>query len=327
MEWSKLLLWVRKKQVDGEDPVMPSPEEQHLVADIGKIWHTVETYKSDFEPDAEAALSRFKDRIKNDEHRVVEVTLLPRRNSKLKQLRRIAAAVAVVATLGLAGYYYLVNMTIELEVATTENEIKEVSLPDGTLVKLNENSSLSLTWRRIAGNERLVHFQGEAFFDVREDPGRPFVILAPHSETTVLGTSFNLRDLPEGSTADVEVLSGKVLFAANEQKVEVLPKSRALISASGDLTTRDASNLNADSWINKELNFKASPLKIVIEDIERHYQIQIKFAKEEMLECRFTTSFKETTLDNIFERLKLALELQVKELAPNEFLMTGGSCR
>jgi transmembrane sensor len=84
-----------------------------------------------------------------------------------------------------------------------------VALADGSIARLAPDSAISVTY---AANRREVRLlKGEAWFDVRHDPGRPFYVNAKGVTTTVLGTAFDVRMDQEGVTA--ELVRGQVRVA------------------------------------------------------------------------------------------------------------------
>src|SRR5690606_2603405 len=69
-------------------------------------------------------------------------------------------------------------------------------LPDGSTVLLNNNSSLDFP-QQFTGDTREVILKGEAYFDIKPDASRPFIIHTGKVKTRVLGTAFNIRAYPE----------------------------------------------------------------------------------------------------------------------------------
>jgi len=65
-------------------------------------------------------------------------------------------------------------------------------LSDGTLVKLNSDSRLTFS-EKFDETSREVFLEGEAFFDVKNNPKRPFIVRTQQINTTALGTSFNVQ--------------------------------------------------------------------------------------------------------------------------------------
>ncbi len=92
--------------------------------------------------------------------------------------------------------------------ATRAGERTTVTLADGSTVALNGATRLRIVYAE--GQRRAELLAGQAFFDVRHDVARPFVVRAGASETRVLGTAFDL-DLTRTQVA-LAVYRGAVGF-------------------------------------------------------------------------------------------------------------------
>jgi len=78
------------------------------------------------------------------------------------------------------------------ELATQSNTLDNATLPDGTHVWLGRHSTLHYPpVFDIAARE--VFLEGEAYFEVAENPSQPFIVHASQTTTKVVGTAFNLR--------------------------------------------------------------------------------------------------------------------------------------
>jgi transmembrane sensor len=96
------------------------------------------------------------------------------------------------------------------EIISTPNQvINEYILPDGSVVALNSNSKLVFP-KQFKGDTREVTIEGEAFFDVKPNAEKPFIINAGNAQVKVVGTSFNVCAYPETETVEVVVETGKV---------------------------------------------------------------------------------------------------------------------
>lgn len=89
----------------------------------------------------------------------------------------------------------------------------QLFLPDGTHVRLNADSKLKFP-ASFPDSTREIHLSGEAFFDVRKNPGSPFIVFAGNLKTQVLGTSFNIKSY-ENEPVQASVVTGKVSTAAS----------------------------------------------------------------------------------------------------------------
>jgi len=88
-------------------------------------------------------------------------------------------------------------------------------LPDSSKILLNLASKISFSDEFL--NNRTVNLSGEAFFEVKHDSLRPFIILTGNALIKVLGTSFNVRAYENENKSEVDVIEGTVEFHSKNQ--------------------------------------------------------------------------------------------------------------
>ena len=100
-------------------------------------------------------------------------------------------------TTGLTVLYYIQHQEIQtlaeqnVVVHSRDSGTSLITLPDGTLVHLNTNSSL--TYQQNFGQDnRKVKLSGEGYFEVKKDAKKKFIVNTEYMDVTVLGTKFNL---------------------------------------------------------------------------------------------------------------------------------------
>lgn len=145
--------------------------------------------------------------------------------------RRHVLSGAVAAGL-LAWMTPSVLLRLQSDYVTGAGEIEAVQLADGSAVRLGPNSAIAIDYKRGTRTVRLL--AGQAWFDVKRDPGAPFRVEAGEVRTTVLGTGFDVRRL--GGFTAVSVGHGRV-------RVE---DRKALPGASRDLTAGQWVRVQAD---------------------------------------------------------------------------------
>jgi len=124
---------------------------------------------------------------------------------------RVAAAVLVLAAAGAVWWRLAPNRSAQMVVAATANgERRTIPLGDGSSALLNGGSRL----RYAKSGGRDVYLEGEAFFEVRHDPRRPFRVYAGGGVVQDVGTTFNVRAYEMG--VEVAVSSGSVTLAAEQ---------------------------------------------------------------------------------------------------------------
>lgn len=115
-----------------------------------------------------------------------------------------------------------------LEVVNTESKPKKVTLSDGSLVTLNENSSLQFWASHDNDSKRLIRLNGEAFFDVESNPKKPFLVQIEDLTTQVVGTQFNIKS--NKNNIVVTVVEGLVKVFDNNNSFLVKPNNQVIYS-------------------------------------------------------------------------------------------------
>lgn len=186
---------------------------------------------------------------------------------------KYAASFALIVGMSIFAYYFLkTDKSIDL---ASNNQIIEHTLPDGSVITLNKNSSISYN-NQFKGDTRLVEFSGEAYFDIAKDPNKPFVIQANGSEIEVLGTEFNL--FCKNGFTEVTVTEGKVSMtdmSDNESVILNIGEKGEIIN--GTVRSQLNNDPNFLSWKTKKLYFEQGELlKDVFIDLEKTYDVQIE---------------------------------------------------
>ncbi len=87
-----------------------------------------------------------------------------------------------------------------------------VVLPDGSLVKLSANSSIRFPNR--FEDKRRVEVKGEAYFDVKRDATKKFIVYTDNQFIEVLGTQFNIKAYDDEKVTTTALISGSLLVAS-----------------------------------------------------------------------------------------------------------------
>jgi transmembrane sensor len=215
---------------------------------------------------------------------------------------RAAAAVLVIAGLGLT-MLYLNNsgaLTGNIIIAANANERNiEVPLPDGSKVYLNRNARLSYN-KNFGKSTRNVELKGEAFFDIKRDPSKPFIIDAGKASVKVLGTSFSVLTNNSANAVEVFVKTGTVMVSDNSG-------AQSLVLESGFIGTMDSKssskilneNPNYLSWNTDLLVFEKKPLSVVFSDLKKVFDIDIVSDDPDILNLPLTTTFEKEPQDTI----------------------------
>jgi ferric-dicitrate binding protein FerR (iron transport regulator) len=244
---------------------------------------------------------------------------------------RIAALLAIALGLSFAGYLTFTNKPSQwVEITTVEKESKQVSLPDGSKLWLNEASAIRYARQLEAASQREVWLEGEAYFEVAHHPKKPFIVHLAGTTTQVLGTSFNIRGYPGESTAEVGVITGKVSFAAQANE---LPQRVILQSGYGAVfdkktITLQKSKINSPNllaWKTHQLLFEDAPLHEVITTLERYFAIDIVLKNPTLANCRFKGKFKQASLEEVLEVIGVSMNFSAEQ-KDGQYIFLGKGC-
>lgn len=236
---------------------------------------------------------------------------------------RIAATILMAALLCLAGYQLFENLTdgnriIEISAAATR--VESVTLPDGSLVSLNSNTHLSYP-KKFGNKTREVTIEGEAFFEVKPNKEKPFIIHAGTAQVKVLGTSFNVRAYPGAREMEVIVRTGKVQVltqkTATKQNAELIltPGDKGtLVHQSHALVKSTNENPNYIAWKTHELVFRATSLNEVIDNLENVYKVNIQLQDPQLGGQLLTAHFNNYSLDFILKVIETTFGLQTSQV-------------
>ncbi|HVI47270.1 MAG TPA: FecR domain-containing protein [Chitinophaga sp.] len=214
-------------------------------------------------------------------------------------------------------------------IRTGSTEYKTCKLTDGTMVWLSPQSTLKVFAQ--AGAERIVELNGEAFFDVHTDMERPFVVRTAKLHTTVLGTSFNISAYNGSAAEKVVLLNGKVKVAAAERKADAIvlrPLQRVVWKKNADslLVTDDPDAVLAADRRKGIYNYRNVPLKEVLEDVEKIYNVHVKYSTS-LDACNFYGSFdRNEEVKRVLQKIALTLNGAAVAEGPQVYLLSGKAC-
>jgi hypothetical protein len=182
----------------------------------------------------------------------------------------------------------------------------ELELSDGTIVHLNSGTTLKYPVKFIAGENRQVFLDGEAFFDVAKDKKHPFVVNADKLNVRVLGTHFNVSSYPEDDLTDVVLVEGSVgMYNSNEQfnadKNTILkPGFKGSFNKNNsNINTREVNTNMYTSWMNGGLMFRDKTFINICKKLERRYDVTIVIKNNKLANEKFNASFEDKPIEKV----------------------------
>ncbi len=215
-------------------------------------------------------------------------------------------------------YTQLVSKTQDSlkEVVNTTSSNVAVALPDGSKAILEPKSRLSFN-QSFTGTIREVYLSGEAFFDVKKNPEKSFLVYANGLIVKVLGTSFRVKAYDEDKQVTVLVKTGRVSVFAHKTTQNPDPETEGLVLMPnqkvvfGKLDERlnrtlvEKPTLLLSSQELQKFSFNNAPVAQIFTALEKAYGVDIVFDEEVLTNCYLTTSLTNETL---FEKLDIICE-------------------
>jgi transmembrane sensor len=181
------------------------------------------------------------------------------------------------------------------EFTTRTGEQIEITLADGSHVWLGPKSRLLVDF---SAEQRRIHLPGgEAFFSVKKDARRPFVVGSAGGEIVAVGTAFNVRAIDDHIT--VAVAEG--IVAVTPKAPIAAPKAPSVRVASGQQLTFVAEQPipalavvesptpgERGRWREGVLVYRNEPLHEVVRDVVRYSDIQIEIADASVGEMHYS---------------------------------------
>lgn len=184
------------------------------------------------------------------------------------------------------------------------SQIKSLTLPDGTEVRLNSGSTL-LYPEKFGRKGRSVFLIGEAGFKVQPDAKRPFVVKTDGFQVTALGTEFDVSAYPDDKAVSAVLLEGSVLVEFdNLSKSRILRPGEQLVFNKDDrdlqLKVPDIEDVTA--WKRGELVFRQMTISDIITVLERRFDITFIYRLHDFSTDRYSFRFREdASLEEVME--------------------------
>lgn len=219
-----------------------------------------------------------------------------RKPGKLRPLAKYMAAAMLLLAIS-AGIYYYYSKPAPATVAQKTPDAPPpaghqlIKLPDGSTVLLNAGSQLN--YPDTFGNTREVHLTGEAYFDIKHNPAKPFIVHAGKTRTVVLGTAFNIKAFPGQQQVVVTVTRGKVRVEKDHKTLSILTPNEQLAVSNDDNDTQKAvvNTMEAIAWKRDDLVLDDIPLREAVQELQQHFGCSIVLSNAALGNCRITASF------------------------------------
>ena len=156
----------------------------------------------------------------------------------------------------------------------------QVTLPDGTKVWLNAESSLRFP-TSFAGNERTVELSGEGYFEVTHNAKAIFHVKVNNINVQVLGTHFNINSYGNEPIVRTTLLEGSVKISSGSNTAILRPGQQAGLNSNNDIAIINNADVDeAVAWKNGRFKFNSADIKSIMRQASRWYNVEVVYERE-----------------------------------------------
>lgn len=222
-----------------------------------------------------------------------------------------------------------------IDLTNHSSTVQKVTLEDGSVVQLNPNSTISYP-EHFGQKTRTVYLKGEAFFNIKRNPAKPFVVHTGDLVTEVLGTSFTIKSYENSKSIEVLVRTGKVsvyerkneekqkrngVILTPNQKVVFVKDSRKIIPSLVEEPVVIVPPVQLTQFI-----FEETPLAQVLQHLKQAYMIDFEVESDAFENCVFTGDLNELPLHTQLDLVCKAVNANYEQRGTVIFLY-GTGCK
>ncbi|QIU97466.1 FecR family protein [Bacteroides faecium] len=245
---------------------------------------------------------------------------------RMHRWMRYAAAIAAILVIGGgAGYWFYQSGTDQQMMVAVANEgiVKEVVLPDGTKVWLN-NSAILKYPREFSEKERNVHLEGEAYFEVTKNRHKPFTIQSDAMRVRVLGTRFNFKCDKRCRIAEATLIEGEIEVKGNKEEGQIIlaPGQRAELNKNnGRLTVKQVDAKMDAVWHDNLIPFQKADIFTITKALERFYDVKIILSPDIQSNKTYSGVLKrKADIESVLKSLQNSIPIDYKIVGSNIFI-------
>lgn len=274
---------------------LTNEKNRYVYEELSSLWLSIIREGIEYKSDVDALWKKMELRMKKSEPKTVQFSL-----SSFRWFSRIAS-VLLLLLLSYGGYmtsaWYKASSVV-LTYSSLSGKSK-VFLPDGSRVWLNTESTLEYS-TNVWNNVRNVKLNGEAYFEVKKDTGRPFVVESNGIGIRVYGTTFNVEARDTKPDVNVSLLSGSVLVENAKTSQLIVPGEVAVCSKhKGSIFTEKSDVAFAAMWANDAVRFERKSIKELSKYLSKWYGVKIILDPLIPEDQAYTFSIKHEPLEEI----------------------------
>jgi ferric-dicitrate binding protein FerR (iron transport regulator) len=202
----------------------------------------------------------------------------------------------------------------ETKIETGVGDKSKILLPDGSTVWLNACSSILYGGDMTGDDERSVYLKGEAYFVVKTDMRRPFLVRTDGLTYRVTGTSFNVYAFEEEDVSSVALLDGGVSIVYDNRSHSLCPGELFVYNkVTREFTVKKADVNLLSSWRRGEFVFDNMTFEELVNRLQRLYNVEFVFENEKIRKETFGGTLRDfDSLETIMNVIQTSIPIKYK---------------
>ena len=200
------------------------------------------------------------------------------------------------------------EVVVRNQLITAKGSKGRFVLPDSSIVWLNSDSKLSYN-ETFDGKQRLVHLEGEGYFEVAKDIRRPFIVQTGHLTVEAIGTAFDISDYDFWENNHVVLLNGSVQITSSALagKTALSPDQIFTYEVGGKAEVRKTNARLHVEWIKNRLIFDNDRLTDILICLEGWYNVKFVCPEAFARKTRISFTVRDETINEILKALSLVV--------------------
>ncbi len=162
-------------------------------------------------------------------------------------------------------------------------------LADGTKVWVNSDTKLRYPVKFL-GDKRVVYLEGEAYFEVRKNEDKPFIVKTfAGVDVEVLGTRFNVEAYKDSEKIKTTLIAGKVDVSKGEKSHILTPNQQLVFNMqSNTMVKKEVDAYMFVAWKDGKFLFENEKLETIMMKLSRWYNVEVFYMNQDVKDFHFT---------------------------------------
>lgn len=285
---------------------------------LGEIWSNSEIGLKGQKPNFEQMLRQIHQELYEQKNKDMSTVKTENTIHRIYRIFARVAAILIIPLFLLTIYFYRgstprnteISSVSMREIYTKPGTRTKIELADGTAVWLNDGTTLRYP-ESFTGSKREVFVDGEAYFEVKHNPEKPFVVNNPMITTVVTGTHFNLNAYSADQYFEATLLEGKISLEKKNQELTMKPGEQVQFDVKNQKIEQKIVNPeDAAAWVNGKLIFRDERLSTVLKKLGRWYNVEIIPTDPHLGDYVLSGTIEKEKLDQTLSLISLAVPVK-----------------